>query len=56
LQALYEYDQTAEFEIVAINDLGAHEASRYLTHGQRSLECFNAPVELDKDQSSMVSG
>ncbi len=49
LRALYEYDRTAEFEIVAINDLGAHEAMRYLTQQDTAHGRFNADVKLDKE-------
>ncbi len=49
LRALYEYDRTAEFEIVAINDLGDHEAMRYLTQQDSAHGHFNAKVELDED-------
>ena len=50
LRALYEYDRTAEFEIVAINDLGDHKAMRYLTQQDSAHGHFNAKVELDEDQ------
>lgn len=49
LRALYEYDRTAEFEIVAINDLGDHKAMRYLTQQDSAHGHFNAQVELDGD-------
>ncbi len=49
LRALYEYQRNDEIEIVAINDLGDHEAMRYLTQQDTAHGHFNAKVELDED-------
>ncbi len=49
LRALYEYQRNHEIEIVAINDLGDHEAMRYLTQQDSAHGHFNAQVELDED-------
>ena len=48
LRALYEYDRTSEFEIVAINDLGDPKAMRHLTQHDTAHGRFNAEVELDE--------
>lgn len=50
LRALYEYQQTADFEIVAINDLGSHDAMRHLTQHDTAHGRFNTQVELDGDE------
>ena len=49
LRALYEYNRTSEFEIVAINDLGDHEAMRHLTQHDTAHGRFNAAVKLTGD-------
>jgi glyceraldehyde 3-phosphate dehydrogenase len=46
LRALYEYNRTDEIEIVAINDLGDHEAMRHLTQHDTAHGRFNADVSL----------
>lgn len=46
LRALYEYDRTHEIEIVAINDLGAHEAMCHLTQYDTAHGRFNTDVSL----------
>ncbi|MCX7554244.1 type I glyceraldehyde-3-phosphate dehydrogenase [Marinicella sp. S1101] len=49
LRAIYEYNRNDAFEIVAINDLGAHDAMRYLTQQDTAHGRFNAEVTLDED-------
>lgn len=49
LRAIYEYSRNDAFEIVAINDLGAHDAMRYLTQQDTAHGHFNAEVALDED-------
>lgn len=50
LRAIYEYQKTDEYEIVAINDLGDHEAMRHLTQHDTAHGRFNAEVALDGDK------
>ncbi len=50
LRAIYEYQKTDEYEIVAINDLGDHEAMRHLTQHDTAHGRFNAEVALDGDE------
>ncbi len=50
LRAIYEYKQTTDFEIVAINDLGDHEAMRHLTQHDTAHGRFNAEVALHDDE------
>lgn len=55
LRALYEYNRTHEIEIVAINDLGAHEAMCHLTQHDTAHGRFNADVSLT-DNHLVVNG
>lgn len=55
LRALYEYNRTHEIEIVAINDLGAHDAMCHLTQHDTAHGRFNAEVSLT-DHHLVVNG
>lgn len=55
LRALYEYNRTDEIEIVAINDLGDHEAMCHLTQHDTAHGRFNADVSLT-DNHLIVNG
>ncbi len=55
LRALYEYQRNHEIEIVAINDLGDHEAMRHLTQYDTAHGRFNAEVGLT-DNHLIVNG
>src|SRR5210317_2485618 len=47
MRAIYEYDRTDEFEVVALNDLGDAETNAHLTRYDTAHGKFNATVEVD---------
>ncbi len=49
LRAVYEYQRNHEIEIVAVNDLGDHEAMQHLTQYDTAHGRFNATVSLSEN-------
>ena len=49
LRAIYESGRNAEFEIVAINDLGDSKANAHLTRRDTAHGNFPGSVEVDGD-------
>ena len=56
LRAIYEYNRTNEFQIVAINDLGNRDVNAHLTRYDTTHGRFNADVVTGSDSSMSVNG